>query len=553
MGDLPTGPARWRGRPVEVRRGETFLAALARREFPLLGRSIRYHRPRAPFCGIGACSQCLVRVNGQPNVRACQYFPAAGDVITSENAWPSPRFDVLGALDYLFRGGIDTLHGFRSPRWATPLYHAVVRRLAGYGRLAERPAPPPPRGESLETGVVILGGGLSGRSVAQALVEGGSRPLVVDRSRRGSPPPGCDYRPGTTVAFLPPPTSGRSSPFEFVAVGDNGAGLLVRARTVVVAVGGYDAGLLFDGNDRPGVLSAEGAEAISSADAAPPFRAAAIFGGGSRARSLLDRFGRRVGCVIAPGAISAEVTAAAAQAGIPLYPRMLLVAARGRSRLRRLELRPRGGGATFHLAADALLLAHRRLPNPQLFFQAGAQMTWSDASAAYYPLLHDGVRTSVDGLLAVGEAAGFTDPDLARASGAVAAAVALGHTPPGLDPPRSSDPRPSEMVGYLRELLPVLAHRQRAIVCPCEDILLGELLEANHAGYRGMEVVKRYTGVGTGLCQGRYCLPDGLLVLSILETRSPGEVGYITQRPPVFPTPLSALAGLPDPIAEATP
>lgn len=553
MGDSPTGPARWRGRPVEARRGETLLAALARRGLPLLGRSIRYHRPRSPFCGVGACSQCLVRVNGQPNVRACQYLPTAGDVIASENAWPSPRFDVLGGLDYLFPRGIDTLHGFRAPRWATPLYHAVVRRLAGYGRLAGRPAAPPPRGEALDTDVAIVGAGVGGRSVAQALVEGGRRPLVLERSRDGSSPPGCDFRPGTTVAFLPPPTVGRSGPFELVAVGSNGAGLLVRARTVVVAVGGYDAGLLFEGNDRPGVLSAEGAEAISPADAAPPFRAAAIFGGGSRARALLDRFGRRVAYLIAPGSISAEVTAAAARGGVPLYPRTLLVAAQGRSRLRRLELRPRGGGPAFHLAADALLLAHRRLPNPQLFFQAGAQMAWSESAAAYYPRLHDGVRTSVDGLLAVGEAAGFTDPELARASGVSAAAIALGRAAAGLDPPGPTAPRPSEMVGYLRELLPVLVHRRRAIACACEDILLGEILEANRAGYRGVEVVKRYTGVGTGLCQGRYCLPDALLVLSILEGRGAGEVGYITQRPPVFPTPLSSLAGLPEPVLERAP
>jgi hypothetical protein len=65
-------------------------------------------------------------------------------------------------------------------------------------------------------------------------------------------------------------------------------------------------------------------------------------------------------------------------------------------------------------------------------------------------------------------------------------------------------------------------------------------------GYRGIEVIKRYTGLGTGLCQGRYCLPDALLVLSILEERPPSQVGYITQRPPVLPTSLGALASLAD-------
>jgi sarcosine oxidase, subunit beta len=76
--------------------------------------------------------------------------------------------------------------------------------------------------------------------------------------------------------------------------------------------------------------------------------------------------------------------------------------------------------------------------------------------------------------------------------------------------------------------------------------LFQEIRDAENRGYRGLEVVKRYTGLGTGLCQGRYCLPDAVLLLSILEGRPPPEVGYIRQRPPVTPTPLSAFAELPE-------
>jgi hypothetical protein len=77
-------------------------------------------------------------------------------------------------------------------------------------------------------------------------------------------------------------------------------------------------------------------------------------------------------------------------------------------------------------------------------------------------------------------------------------------------------------------------------------VLLSELLEATDRGYRGIEVAKRYTGLGTGMCQGRYCLPEALLVLALRERRAVPDVGYITQRPPVVPTPLGALAGLPE-------
>lgn len=36
-------------------------------------------RPRGLFCGIGVCFDCLVVVNGVPDVRACQRLLADGD------------------------------------------------------------------------------------------------------------------------------------------------------------------------------------------------------------------------------------------------------------------------------------------------------------------------------------------------------------------------------------------------------------------------------------------------------------------------------------------
>ena len=36
-------------------------------------------RPRGLFCGIGTCFDCLIMVNGQRNVRACQRRAVEGD------------------------------------------------------------------------------------------------------------------------------------------------------------------------------------------------------------------------------------------------------------------------------------------------------------------------------------------------------------------------------------------------------------------------------------------------------------------------------------------
>jgi sarcosine oxidase, subunit alpha len=531
--------------------GTPLARALTHGRPPLLQRSIRYHRARAPFCGVGYCTGCLVRVNGTPNVRACTYEPQSGDRIATENAWPSPRFDLLGLIDGIFPRGIDTLHGFRRPRFLVPWYHRVVRQLAGYGKL---PSPPPsapsPPGELVDRSVVVIGAGRAGRAVAEKLIARGVRPLLIDRGTVVPPVGELEVRPRTTAAFLPPPDASGPRRFRVVAAQAGGTTILLRAETVVVATGSYDASLLFPGNDRPGVLTGDGAEALAGPDGRPPFGHAVVVGGGARAAEMLQRFGDRVDAVVAPGAIEAAVAARAATLEIPLYPRTLLLRANGRRRVRSVSLAARGRGAAFTIPTDAIVLAHRRLPNNQLLFQAGATMEWHSSPGGYFPRQYPDGRTTVPSLFACGEVAGAGDP-LAHASLVADGVLAL--SPPGSPPPGARDPEKTsnELDGYYREFLGRPRGRGKCLACPCEDVLLEEVEEAARRGFRGIEVVKRYTSLGTGLCQGRYCLPDALLLLAILEGRTPPEVGYIRQRPPVVPVTLGALASLPEEPPEA--
>lgn len=547
-----TDRPRWRGRPLDGPEEATLAQRLGRRGVPILQRSIRYHRPRAPFCGVGDCTNCLVRVNGVPNTRSCRYVPAAGDRAESENSWPSPRWDLLGVLDRLFPRGLDTLHGFTRPAFAAPLYHRVVRRLAGFGRLPRAgdvaSAPPLPEGRPLETDALVIGAGDGGRAAAARLLERGVATLVVDAGT----PAGFDavgLLPRTTAVFLPPPAG---SPARFAALVHTAGGpaRVVRARRVVVATGSYDGPLLFANGDRPGVLTAAGALALVPPGGGAWTHKAVLFGGGPRVVPVLEHLGAAVEAIVAPGPVGPEVVERASRLEVPIYPRTLLLGAVGTRRLRALRLVPRGGGAPFSLEADALVLAHRRLPQPQLFYQAGARMRWHTAIGAYLPEGAEAGATTVPGLFAAGSVAGFADPRDATSSGIVAAEAALGAPRIGALGAAEPAATPGELEGYYAELLAAPRGRGKWLICPCEDVLLREVEAAVRRGYHGVEVVKRVTGVGTGLCQGRYCLPDLLLLLARLEGRRPEEVGYITQRPPVRPTPLAALARAAPPAPE---
>jgi predicted molibdopterin-dependent oxidoreductase YjgC len=72
------------GRPMTAQPGQTVGAALLA-EGIRSWRTTRFGgRPRGLFCGIGVCFDCLVTVNGEPNVRACIAVVAEGDVVRTQ-------------------------------------------------------------------------------------------------------------------------------------------------------------------------------------------------------------------------------------------------------------------------------------------------------------------------------------------------------------------------------------------------------------------------------------------------------------------------------------
>ena len=82
----------------------------------------------------------------------------------------------------------------------------------------------------------------------------------------------------------------------------------------------------------------------------------------------------------------------------------------------------------------------------------------------------------------------------------------------------------------------------KAMVCRCEDVTLDEVEGAIAKGQRDLESVKRYTGLGTGLCQGKQCVALSARLVSELSgerVRQP-----ITPRPLLYPTKLAHLARL---------
>ncbi|HVK84848.1 MAG TPA: (2Fe-2S)-binding protein [Kofleriaceae bacterium] len=91
----------------------------------------------------------------------------------------------------------------------------------------------------------------------------------------------------------------------------------------------------------------------------------------------------------------------------------------------------------------------------------------------------------------------------------------------------------------------------KIVLCRCEDMTLADLEHSVARGYCDIEEVKRYTGFGTGPCQGKECLAVVALQLARITGQPPATIRPFTSRPPLAPTPLKLLAR--DPAAHRFP
>ena len=84
---------------------------------------------------------------------------------------------------------------------------------------------------------------------------------------------------------------------------------------------------------------------------------------------------------------------------------------------------------------------------------------------------------------------------------------------------------------------------RKVILCRCEDVTLADVQHAVRLGYTDVEEVKRYTGFGTGPCQGKECLRGIVVAIAEAARLAPAALAPFTSRPPLVPTELAVLAG----------
>jgi len=82
----------------------------------------------------------------------------------------------------------------------------------------------------------------------------------------------------------------------------------------------------------------------------------------------------------------------------------------------------------------------------------------------------------------------------------------------------------------------------KAIICRCEDVTLDDITHTIALGYATVEEVKRYTGLGTGPCEGKECMAHAARLCMRARGGDEDVIEPFTSRPPVQPAPLAIFA-----------
>ena len=79
------------GRPLRALSGESLAAALLRHGVLAWRTTHKTGEPRGYFCGIGICQDCLVTIDGVPNLQACKTTVCPGMKVKSQSGLPLPE------------------------------------------------------------------------------------------------------------------------------------------------------------------------------------------------------------------------------------------------------------------------------------------------------------------------------------------------------------------------------------------------------------------------------------------------------------------------------
>ncbi|MEM9329901.1 MAG: sarcosine oxidase subunit alpha family protein [Pseudomonadota bacterium] len=559
--------------------GDTLASALLANGVHLMGRSFKYHRPRGCISADSHEPNAIVELRSgarrEPNTRATMAELYESLEAKSQNAWPSLKFDYL-SFNQLLSPFLTAGFYYKTFMWPAsfwePIYEKFIRNAAGLGRAATQSDPDSYEHAHAHCDVLIVGGGPSGISAALSAGKTGARVILVEENYflGGQLTLGhdqIDKKPALqwleksekklaamkNVTVMP-----RTVLFGYydhnvlvalervndhVAVPQNHEPRqrmwTIRAKEVVIACGSQERPLLFDNNDKPGVMLSSAVRRYVDRFAVIPGHNVAICTNnddGYKTANVLRANGIRVAVICDARKTASAVAQAAAKSGLPVELGIIPAKAHGRHRVSSLSMQRIDGSPYGSINCDCVAVSGGHSADVHLVSQTGVMPIWNAEIQSFIP----GTPTRKE-----------------RSAGASAGNFALFDclkegTEAGYEAAKSAGIKTGKMEAAAKaeetEFGPIFSVWRcpgdgKAFVDFQNDVSAKDITLAEQEGYVSVEHAKRYTTLGMATDQGKTSNVNGLAILAQARGQSIPDVGTTRFRPPYSPVAIGAFAG----------
>ncbi len=541
--------------PVRAVLGQSIAAALTAAGIVAI-RSERSGKPAGLYCGMGACQECLVSVDGAAGVRACltpvsdamevrsQDYAVSQNLVRSADPF---NFAAFEHCDVVIVG-------------AGPAGLAAAIGVSGHGLsvtvVDERHAlggqffKPLAKSHAFATGTQIDEQYSKGAAFAARLQDTDTKVLL-----------------GATVWNVERDEGDHLRLY----LQQDGKTKCLSARRLVLATGAHERAPPFPGWTLPGVMTTGAAQGLLRSYRVVPGRAILIAGNGplnfQLAAELIESGanvcalveaapapvpGRILACAGAlatgfkPMMLGAKYVRKLRRAGVPIYHGHTIIQANGTRRVTCAVIAPcnnRSNPLTLH--ADAVCLGYGFASNNEIARLIGCEFQGAE------PKCNKERRTSQDDVFVIGDCGKFLGAQAAIAEGQIlAAAIVKDLCGKTVDPSRALKDfkRQRRFQKHLWSLFRAeeiglsLADAD-TVICRCEGITRGQLATVIDQGVQELGRLKRLSRAGMGRCQGRNCAHRlGALLHRSGAGRDPVTTDHFTPQAPLKPLGIGAFS-----------
>ena len=572
-------------------KGDTLASALLANDIHLVGRSFKYHRPRGIMTSGSEEPNAIVQLHNnsdrtEPNVRATEIEIYEGLEASSQNCWPSVNFDI-GGINNLLSPLLPAGFYYKTFMWPASFwekYEYFIRKSAGLGKSPTTPDPDIYEHEYIHCDVLIVGAGISGIMAAKTAAKNGLKTLLVDEKPNlgGSTVyqnsehfkinnqnsgswlekeineikkiDNLDIRIRTSVAafhgynfLLARENLTDHLPIEQRKNKTRQKLLKIRAKKVITATGSLERPLIFDNNDRPGIL-------LSSAIK----RYADLFGVACGEKNIfltnndsayetaisLIQKGIKVEAIVDNREeIESKLLYEVEKNNIKVFKGFTIVNTNGYKKINKVSLMKlsKDGqkviGSKINLSCDCLGVSGGWTPAVHLFTQSGGKLKFREEDQVFIPNKYSSEQISI----------GACNGDLTLED-------IIENTPKYLKEflnIKKTDYDNVEVFSSENKskrniwLLPSdkILGKTKSFVDYQNDATAKDIKLALREGFRSIEHVKRYTTTGMGTDQGKLGNMHALGIISETAGTKMGEHGTTTFRPPYTPLTFGTIVG----------